>query len=561
MKRFYNFFANGVLIFSLIFMYAQASFATDLETGTLSHYTTVWDGENGQNHMNFIVISAILEDLPLAVDDEIAIFSGNSCVGAKKLTQVINIANNSTFLTIPASQNDGSNNGFVENDTIIIKIWDNKNQKEMVAKAVTYRKDMPVWLATGKYSPGATSVVEIVSYVELTQTIELKKGYNMISTCVTAKDQNISAVTKLLSDQGNLLKVQDEAGNAYENWGSFGGWINNIGSIQKTEGYKIKVANNCSLQVTGRPIVLPLDIPLKSGWNIISFPHTDLIDAKTVVQSLIDQNKLVKVQDEAGNSIEDWGVFGGWKNGIGNFQSGKAYKIKMNADAILTINKSYLKSAVIVAEAEETEYFNSVAEGNGYDHMNINIVDLKKFGLAVGDELAAFDGEICVGSLKITEKHLSDGNASLISSFSTDDKKQNGFTPGNAIKMYLWNKITGNESIVQAETINGKMNFEKNSSIMVQLKSASTIAKSNLTDLVKIEVYPNPSMGKVTVRFSEMPDTNSRVDILDMSGRKVVSRPITNISEVFELNNQPAGLYLVKSILGTNEVIQKLVIN
>ena len=26
-------------------------------------------------------------------------------------------------------------------------------------------------------------------------------------------------------------------------------------------------------------------------------------------------------------------LFGGWKNGIGNFIPGKAYKVKMNADA------------------------------------------------------------------------------------------------------------------------------------------------------------------------------------------------------------------------------------
>lgn len=86
--------------------------------------------------MNLMVVSAILEDLPLLVDDEIAVFSGLKCVGVAKI-QAVNPADNTTFLEISASQDDGLNNGFIDNDTIIFKIWDNKNQKEMIAKAVT----------------------------------------------------------------------------------------------------------------------------------------------------------------------------------------------------------------------------------------------------------------------------------------------------------------------------------------------------------------------------------------------------------------------------------------
>ena len=75
---------------------------------TPNHFTTVWQGQNGQNHMNFMVVSAMLENLPLAVDDEIAVFSQSKCVGAAKLTKAINSADKSTFLYIAASQDDGS---------------------------------------------------------------------------------------------------------------------------------------------------------------------------------------------------------------------------------------------------------------------------------------------------------------------------------------------------------------------------------------------------------------------------------------------------------------------
>ncbi len=558
MKQFYKTIRKSMLVSIILGLGSFAGYTGTYQQSdlALTHFTTVWQGENGQNHMNFMVVSAVLEDLALSADDEIAVFSGSKCVGVNKLTQAVNPADNATFLNIPASQDDGLSNGFTDNDTIIFKIWDNKNQKEMVAKAVTYLDDLASWTISGKFAAGGTAVVEIVSYEELTQSITLLKGYNMISTNVTPQNADVSQVTKSLCDMGSLVKVQDEAGNSYENWGAFGGWVNNLGSIVKTEGYKIKVANNCTLQLTGRPIVLPLDIQLITGWNIISFPNSNIISAMSVIQPLIDQNKLVKVQDEAGNSIEDWGIFGGWKNNIGNFIPGKAYKVKMNADATLTIQENYLKTAVVQPQVLKTDYFSTKSEGNGTDQMNVNIVDLKVAGLSVGDELAAFNGKICVGTLKITEDNLATG-ASIIAMSSTDN--QFGFIDGDLIQLYAWKNLSGNEFVVHSETVKGNMIYEMNGSVLVKMKSLTTVSNS-MNDMARIDVFPNPGVGRVTVRFSELPETGSSIDILDISGKMIVSRTISGTSEVFNLEGQPAGIYLVRSKLMTSETIQKLVI-
>jgi hypothetical protein len=554
MKRIYENIQKMAYIFVLLSLFSGISLASN-------HFTTVWDGQNGQNHMNFVVVSAISDDLPLNANDEIAIFSGSYCVGAKALTQSISLSNSATFLSIPASQKDGVNNGFTENDTIIFKFWDNINQKEMIAKAVTYRNNLSSWSTTGKFSAGATSVVEIVSYTELTQTIVLQSGYNMISTIVTPKDPTVSVVAKPLCDQGYLIKMQDEAGNSFENWGSTG-WVNNLGSIQKTEGYQVRVANNCQLQICGRPVTLPMDIQLKAGWNMISFPYSLAVNAKTVVQSLIDQNKLIKVQDEAGHSIENWGIFGDWQNSIGNLMPGKAYKIKLNADATLTILQSYPKSVVILAKSELTDYFTTKIEGNGVDHMNINMVDIREAGIVAGDELAAFDGDLCVGTLKITESHMTNGYASIAASYSTDDKLQNGFKIGDPIQVKVWNPTSGEVSTVQTEVLGGQMTYEKNASVIVKLVSLLAATGLNAFDnMVKIEVYPNPGNGKVTVRFSQLPVNGSRIDILDLSGRKIASRQISDLSEQFNLEQQSAGLYIVKSTIGNYSETQKLIIN
>ena len=69
-----------------------------------------------------------------------------------------------------------------------------------------------------------------------------------------------------------------------------------------TEGYKVRVNATTSLNITGRPVELPLSIPLSIGWNIISYPFMNSQPALDVFDPLIDAGTLVKVQNEAGGS-------------------------------------------------------------------------------------------------------------------------------------------------------------------------------------------------------------------------------------------------------------------
>jgi len=560
MKLFYENAQKTIRQFILLVLVSFLSYVTaSLQAQTNpTHFMTVWQGENGQNHMNFIVVSAILEDIPLASGDEIAVYDGLSCVGSAVLTQPINMTNSSTFCSIKASQDDGSANGFKDNDAIIFKLWDSKNQKEMLAKAVVYRTDMPTWITNGKYAAGATAVIEIVSYTEYTQSIPLIKGTNLFSSYVLPSNPSFSVIMKPLCDQGALPKVTDESGKTFSYSSTTKTWVNNIGSLTKTEGYSISVNFGSTLVLTGRLVALPLDIPLKIGWNFISFPSVNQVNAMSVIQSLITQNKLVKVQDEQGHTLEK--IRSVWKNNIGNFVPGEGYKINVSAACTLTIQKSYLKSAINPTQPDKTGYFMTNYEGNGSDHMNINLVGIGESGFSVGDELAAFDGEICVGSLKLNEDHFSKGTANLICSSTDDFTNQDGFMEGNAIQIFSWNKLTGIKSAAMSEVIDGEMNYEKNASVLVQLMSLSTGIK-NMNNSISFDVFPNPAINTVIVRFSKMPEIGSKIEILDITGKRIASREVHEISEEFNVEDQAAGLYLVKSNLGVDAIIQKLFIS
>lgn len=335
MDKFYGIFRIGFLFVCMVVGLILFN-PTELFASSPAHFVTVWQGQNGQNHMNFMVTSASLQKVALGANDEVAVFCGSKCVGAVNITTTINSADKSTFLYFSASQDDGSGNGFTEGDTIVFKIWDNKSQKEFVANSVVYRKDLASWAATGRYSAGTTSVVEVSYDTSVTQTVQLLKGNNLFSAYVSPANPDLSVVMKNLIGSGKLLKIQDELGNTLM-YSSTSGWVNKIGSLQKTEGYLISLSGPYQLQVSGQKIELPLVIPLRAGWNFISFPSTVAVNAMTVIQPLIDQGKLVKVQDELGNSIENLKRYGGWRNNIGNFVPGKAYKVNVSSSTTLTI--------------------------------------------------------------------------------------------------------------------------------------------------------------------------------------------------------------------------------
>lgn len=186
--------------------------------------------------------------------------------------------------------------------------------------------------------PGMKFDMGVYEHLER-QVIGFMPGWNIISLRIMPKDSNLLNVFQPLIDTGKLKKVMDEEGKAIEDWGMFGGWKNNIGNLERTKGYKVNVSSQDTLITEGFATGFPFEIPLSQGWNIISWPSANERDGLEVFQSLIDEGKLKKVMDKNGNSIEDWGIFGGWKNNIGDLKSGKGYKVNVTQTCNLIINE------------------------------------------------------------------------------------------------------------------------------------------------------------------------------------------------------------------------------
>ncbi|AHW62266.1 hypothetical protein FH5T_18580 [Draconibacterium orientale] len=521
------------------------------------HFVPVWDGENGQDHMTFVVTKALVDSIELGIGDEIAVFDNDICVGSVVLTSSINIDDENSYVFISASQATEDLNGFTDGNDVIFKIWDSKEQVEKVANHVIYHDDLPEWIISGKFKSRGTSVVEI-SYVYeepiITQTIQLELGWNIFSAAVVPDDPNIEVISSVLVESKDLFKVQNEEGKTYEKIRST--WINNIGDMKQTEGYRIRVKSACSIEITGSQVSLPMSINLKAGSNLISFPYNGSVDAMQVIQPLIDAGALEKVQDQKGNSIEYWGTEIGWLNGIGNFNVGQGYQVQVNSDVVLTIGNLYEKS-VYVDDNIETVYFQPEFHGNGSNHMNINLFGFDDSHLSIGDEIAAYDGDICVGAITITASDLRNKAVSINAS-STDIGENNGFTEDNNIELKFWDSETNEVKDFNLSVVNGELTYTMHSSVFIRFEN-QLLDDENVS--FSIDMYPNPATNNVNVRFSQIPESGAQLLLLDINGKQLQSREVQSTLERLDISSYPAGIYFIKTVVGDFVKTNKLIKN
>lgn len=483
------------------------------------HFHTVWEGTSGSNHMNINLLEAKTDGIDLEPGDEIAVFDGTLCVGYGKVTQTIDQQN---ILTINVSRDEGSQNGFTPGNEISYKFWDCSTGTEIIVNNIQCFNTQAEPVTCLPFESMSSSFVKLSAISDICQPLIFNSGWNIISIPLTPESVDIVAVFQPLISNSSLVKIMDEGGSSLEDWGIYGGWKNNIGNVSPTEGYKIKVSNDDNFEICGAPVQYPFAISLKSGWNIMGYPQTTAFDALDVLKPLIDGGKLIKVQDEAGNSIEDWGIYGGWKNNILDFVPGKGYNIKLNADETLLIYESYPKSSAIQPEIVVTNHFKPAFSGNGLDHANINLVGLPTNILQTGDELAVFDGTTCVGAVTLTSRNISNQSVSIAAS-AKDKQGMPGFAEGNPITLKLWNSKQNREYTLDPEIVKGSAVFAKNETTFASLEKYATTGLGGISefDASEINCYPNPFSDEINIEIRLVKDSEVQVEVMNQLGQRV----------------------------------------
>ena len=374
-----------------------------------------------------------------------------------------------------------------------------------------------------------------------TQDISLTAGWNIFSMYLIADNMDMLSIVQPLIDAGYLDKVLDEAGNAVLYF--FGNWVNNIGDLANTEGYYIKVNDDVNLSIEGTAVELPYEIYLTEGWNIMGYPTDTAQDALTIVQPLIDADELDKVLDEAGNAILYF--FGNWVNNIGDFEAGEGYYVKVSTTTSLTISAPALASSNEDEDAQssrirtrslDNSHFTPIWSGNPFKRMAFWMIgeNFADIDLEAGDEVAVFDGDLCVGTAVVTgEQSISNP---LIIHAGMDDGCGNGFEEGDVITFRILDASESSEAVVTAVTYMdpGTGNevdnptFESLSDYAIILVTHSEFMEVQdelgLPETFALnQNYPNPFNPVTHIPFELVEPQHVKLVIYDITGKEVLS--------------------------------------
>jgi hypothetical protein len=77
-----------------------------------------------------------------------------------------------------------------------------------------------------------------------------------------------------------------------------------------------------------------------------------------------------------------------------------------------------------------------------------------------------------------------------------------------------------------------------------------------------LTVFPNPSTGVFQVKFDVADNSDSKLEVLDMQGRMLITKEISNASDVvvfeFDMNSYANGMYIVRLVTSNSVQTAKL---
>lgn len=124
----------------------------------------------------------------------------------------------------------------------------------------------------------------------------------------------------------------------------------------------------------------------------------------------------------------------------------------------------------------------------------------------------------------------------------------NGFYKFDQLQISDYEIVVEIPGFLQSERFRISMSENDPSvSVKFQVNSFSkTITDVNAMLLFSVKIYPNPTKGKVQLKFSQNVEFGTWISVFDTSGRLILKSMVDNPEKSINLEGNPAGLYFIK---------------
>ena len=533
------------LVVFLDFLFVQKlSFAQPLSN---TYFKVLSADENGIGHMNINVIEAHISGKTLMPGDEIGIFSHNQCVGVVKIDDNIQ-----QFMTVTCSEDDGTGSGFYENDTIVFQIWSHANKKIYTINRLKYYTIIPTWDNDGKFTAGGTAFVEIEALEKQQHVIALSKGMNLISTYLKPENPMAVSFFSELIEKDIPFEVYDEKGALIfrpgdENYRK--------AVLSNNKAFSLWIAESCHFEISGFKSSYPPEFSLKKGVNYLAYPFELACTPKSYFHELIIGGSLHMIFDQQGNSFRFSETENSWVNEIGCLRSGQGYVVIVNNDVEFTpsVQQDWMEPKKTEILKYTGNFYNTSTLGNGYAHMQLELIGLEGLNLEPDDEIGIFDDNLCVSIITGSQKNETQRNTVILSSAFREREK--GFANNNPITIKLWRKGM-NEDINLLTTFAGNGVFTSYAFESVILNFPIVTPLHEVED-THIKLWPNPAIDNITVKSS----VNTHYIIYNSKGIPMKSGFLTKDSTVnISLQHYASGIYIICLKSDGKDYFKKLIV-
>jgi len=339
----------------------------------------------------------------------------------------------------------------------------------------------------------------------------------------------------------NLDFVRNSNGNTLRKIGPV--WVNGIGNWITTEGYLFKMNAADQLSFEGSAIDPTTVINLHEGFQFVSYLPVLPIDATVAFDNILNDN-LIYIRDSQGGMLRKIGP--NWVNGIGDCNPGQGYLIKMFADDELVYNipSEATKSSV---QKKAIKHF-TFEGGNAADPVYTIYIS----GLNIGDEVAAYDGNVMVGSTVIVSENTLENALPIFSTLTS----QKGYVNGNNIILRVWDDQLQSQVPSSYTFVNEYEEAYLESNYPSEDGEFSVInvtkgASDNLDVETNVSIYPNPASDVLNVVANTKID---RVRIINFIGQIMFDNNVNNSSININTSAYQSGVYII-SVETSNRVI------